>query len=589
MSQTKIDISNLADSVVSALSVPKITALYYPGDDTAIDPAGGQTINLTGVGFLPGCQVLVGNTYASVVSVISGTALSFVAPANLAGTYTLYTINSDGGTAIYVPGLTYSTAPVFSTPSGTLGTQYETTSFSTTIAATGDSGITYSIQSGSLPSGITLNSANGLISGTLATLNNSTTYTFTVRATDAEKQDTDRTFSITVNPDVVTFNSPAEGTTYSNATGDIFSLTLNASSAMGKSISYSANVLPTGLSISGSSITGTFSAAGNSSSLITATAATTNKTATRTLNWAITSSVVPGPTAMWLYGGNSSSDIRSFVDRITFATDTAMSSQRTSLTYARSRPGAAGNNTYGWVGGGEIFTNGPSSVVERVTYTSDTSAYSTRGPLSLSLRHHAATGNSDYGWYGAGTTPGGNTSSLTRITYSNDTPTSTTRGSLTAARYYYYTGTDKTNYGYWNDGSATTNMQRLNYASDSVTASVVAYFPSRSLYIRTFSGTTTYGWWAIGTDVNSNMISTIIRLTFSNNTVASRGNLQFARYRAFGGANDLYGYYAGGEDTSGVTFTSVERLDFSTDTAATSIRGPLSRERKLGDSTSGYQ
>ena len=38
MSQTKIDISNLSDSVIAALSVPKITTLQYPGDDTAADP-----------------------------------------------------------------------------------------------------------------------------------------------------------------------------------------------------------------------------------------------------------------------------------------------------------------------------------------------------------------------------------------------------------------------------------------------------------------------------------------------------------------------------------------------------------------------
>ena len=45
---------------------------------------------------------------------------------------------------------------------------------------------------------LTLNSSTGAITGTAPSPTNSTTYNFTLRATDAESQTADRSFSITV-------------------------------------------------------------------------------------------------------------------------------------------------------------------------------------------------------------------------------------------------------------------------------------------------------------------------------------------------------------------------------------------------------
>jgi hypothetical protein len=64
--------------------------------------------------------------------------------------------------------------------------------------------------------------------------------------------------------------------------------TMSAASAAGRSITYTANSLPTGLSISGATIVGTPTVIADSSTLLTATAATTNRTAVRTINWSIT-------------------------------------------------------------------------------------------------------------------------------------------------------------------------------------------------------------------------------------------------------------------------------------------------------------
>ena len=272
----------------SALTAPKITSIGYPGDDTAADPAGGQTITLTGEGFEAGASVIINNAAVGVVSVVSSTSITFTSPALSTGSYPVYVVNTDGGTAIAVPGIQYSGTPNWTTAAGSLGSYTETQAISNTVTATGDAPISYSLFSGTLPTGATLNSANGLISGTSPLSASPTTYTFTIRATDAQQQDTNRQFSLTINPDVVTWSSPANGTTYTSTVNSAISnVALSATAASGQSVSYTANALPTGLSISGSNITGTPTVVANSSTLLTATAATTNATATRTINWVI--------------------------------------------------------------------------------------------------------------------------------------------------------------------------------------------------------------------------------------------------------------------------------------------------------------
>ena len=151
--------------------------------------------------------------------------------------------------------------------------------------ATGDAPVTYSLYSGTLPTGATLNTSNGYISGTSPAVGGPTTYTFTIRATDAELQDTNRSFSLTINPDVVTWSSPANGTTYTTYLNQAISpVTLSATANSGQSITYSANALPTGITLSGSTISGTPTVGSNSSTLLTATASVTGASATDTIN-----------------------------------------------------------------------------------------------------------------------------------------------------------------------------------------------------------------------------------------------------------------------------------------------------------------
>lgn len=91
--------------------------------------------------------------------------------------------------------------PAWTTAAGTISTLDENTSLSTTIAATDpdtNATISYSIASGTLPSGVSLNSSNGAITGTTPIVAADTTYNFTARASDNAGNNTDRSFSIVV-------------------------------------------------------------------------------------------------------------------------------------------------------------------------------------------------------------------------------------------------------------------------------------------------------------------------------------------------------------------------------------------------------
>lgn len=111
--------------------------------------------------------------------------------------------------------LSAGSAPTWTTSAGDLSTLFvRGSAYSHTLQASDSDvggGITYSIISGSLPSGISLNSSTGAITGTSS--DNFGTYSFTVRATDAGGNFVDRSFSIQnfVSSDSDNFNRSTSG------------------------------------------------------------------------------------------------------------------------------------------------------------------------------------------------------------------------------------------------------------------------------------------------------------------------------------------------------------------------------------------
>ena len=130
----------------------------------------------------------------------SSTSLTVQATLSVDATYKIRIENPDGNAVLSSTNiLTVSDAPTWTTAAGSLGTIAQGDSISFTVAATSDSAVTYSIVSGALPTGGSLNSSSGAITGTESGSDTGdTTYNFTIRATDAESQTADRAFSITV-------------------------------------------------------------------------------------------------------------------------------------------------------------------------------------------------------------------------------------------------------------------------------------------------------------------------------------------------------------------------------------------------------
>ena len=181
---------------------PSVTAVTYPGDDTAADPAGGQTVVLTGTGFAnSGMAVSIGGTTAPSVAHDSNTQLTITTPVKAAGDYDVVVTNTvTGASGTFVNGISYNGVPTWTTAAGSLGTfESETTISTITLQATEPDGgtITFNITNGALPTGLSLTGAN--IDGTTTAESSTTLYSFTIEAIDDENQATPRNFSITVN------------------------------------------------------------------------------------------------------------------------------------------------------------------------------------------------------------------------------------------------------------------------------------------------------------------------------------------------------------------------------------------------------
>ena len=202
-------------------SPPVVNTISYPGSQTAFDPAGGETITVSGTNFssVPSVKLIASNgTEFEALSetFVSSTSFTFVTPnvsSTGAGDYDLRVENPDGGVTLKVDFITANGIPNFTSHSAgaTVIDGDEGATVSVTIVASESDGgtITYSISSGSLPTGVTLNTSTGVISGTLPAVSADTNFNFTIRATDNENQTSDRSFTITVR-DVYIMSGSAE-------------------------------------------------------------------------------------------------------------------------------------------------------------------------------------------------------------------------------------------------------------------------------------------------------------------------------------------------------------------------------------------
>jgi hypothetical protein len=164
-------------------------------DDTALGVDGGYLV-VNGSGFQSPMVAFVGETPATATTVVSQSQLRVQLPAIAAGSYDLTVIRYDSIAATIPSAVSVSPFPVWSTATA-LPSVYKYVQFTQTLAASEatSSALVYAATS-SLPPGTTL-ASNGQFTGNIVTdVGNTTTYSFTVEATDTQLQNVPRTFSL---------------------------------------------------------------------------------------------------------------------------------------------------------------------------------------------------------------------------------------------------------------------------------------------------------------------------------------------------------------------------------------------------------
>jgi len=190
------------ESIGGVISVATVSPSSFTGN-------AGTQFTITGSGFASGCVVSFitsgGQEYAATTTFLTASNLLTTTPRNFTVAeepLSVKVTNPSGATGTRLNAIDCGGTPTFATASGSLGTIYDSSRASYTLssaAATDPDGtaITYSISSGSLPTGLSFNTATAAITGTATAVVSDTTYTFTVAASDGINTST-RQFSITV-------------------------------------------------------------------------------------------------------------------------------------------------------------------------------------------------------------------------------------------------------------------------------------------------------------------------------------------------------------------------------------------------------
>ena len=193
-------------------SIPVITGVT-PSNAVSGDGTGNYTFTVSGSGFENVTGSFTGND-GTVYSASSSTtdsatqATIVVAKSTLPANnepYDLKLTNGNGLSGSSLDAFNIDAQPAFSTAAGSLGSVSDgsrTGASFTAVAADPESGgdITYTLESGSLPAGLSLTSTSSgaVISGNATAVGSDTTSTFTIRAADVNSNINDRQFTITV-------------------------------------------------------------------------------------------------------------------------------------------------------------------------------------------------------------------------------------------------------------------------------------------------------------------------------------------------------------------------------------------------------
>jgi len=297
--------------------------------------------------------------------------------------------------------------------------------------------------------------------------------------------------------------------------------------------------------------------------------------------------VAQGWNAAWFGGGYTTPSLRSRVDRVIFASDTATAVAKGPLSSTRYKLAAHGSPSDAWFGGGAVGPGvpGAASTVDRVIFSADTATAVAKGPLSLARFGSAASGNTTDAWFGGGGYAG-SFSTVQRIIFSVDTATAVTKGPLSGARYELAAHGSTTDGWYgagYSPAGSLSRVDRIIFASDTATA--VAKGPLGTARLRVAAhGSETDAWFGGGVNTSlPSTFSTVDRVIFSSDTATAvaKGSLSAARYKLTASGSETDAWFGGGTTVPGALFSTVDRVIFSADTATAVAKGPLSVARSM--------
>ena len=209
-----------------SIDSPPVVSSISPTTETDAN----ANITITGSNFQSGATVkFIGNDgteYSSpTVTFNSSTEIVATTPATPLGSnnepYDIAVTNPSGLTGTLADALDAGSPPTFDTAAGahTMYNSGRAAGFDASATDPDGDTITYSLQSGSLPAGGTLNTSTGIITG-ISQVGSDTTSTFTIRASTVGGDTTDRQFVLTVKaPITQTFNYTGSAQSFSVPAG----------------------------------------------------------------------------------------------------------------------------------------------------------------------------------------------------------------------------------------------------------------------------------------------------------------------------------------------------------------------------------
>ena len=260
-------------AVATPPSIISITPSNFDGAAGATFTVGGAFFDTDTTAIFKGAD---GTEYAAAtVTFVNSSQITLTNATNLPVSNEPFRVRVTNGAGLSVEsvqGIDAGSVPAFTTAAGTLATTTRwDDAVSVTVQATDAENTIagYAVTQGNLPSGLSLNTTTGAITGT-STEQTTTTYTFTIEATDSVGNTNTRQFNIQIVNAAPVWSSPAEGSTTDIQLNTSGSITLDATDPEGEAVSYTSGTLPTGLSLSGNVISGTPTVEANNSVAVTA-------------------------------------------------------------------------------------------------------------------------------------------------------------------------------------------------------------------------------------------------------------------------------------------------------------------------------